>query len=160
MKRTTAPLVVLTLIFLAGCGSDGPSLVKVSGTITLNGSKPFEGAQVDFMPDKSNREATLGSDVTGPNGNYMIRSASGRTGLTPGKYTVKVAKAAAQASATGAADDAPTPQNDPGQQSAAAAAAAGPKKKAADPAEGATGSFTAEVPAGGIKDLDFDVKSK
>jgi len=154
--KTTIPLLLgVVLLPLAGCGDGGPSLVKVTGTITVNG-KPFPGALVEFMPATSNAVSTLGTDTTGPEGNYMVRSASGRTGLAPGKYTVKVSKAPTTVAPTGE-EDAPNPKNDPGQQ-LAESTAAGPRKKASDPLQSATGSFPAEVSAGNNV-LDFDVKA-
>ncbi len=157
--RHIIPFVLTSIAFaLPGCGDGGPALVKVTGTVTLNG-KPYEGALVEFMPDRSNRDSTLGSDTTGPSGNYMVRSSAGRMGLAPGKYSVKISKGRA-ASASDSASDEPTPKNDPGQQLAEATALSGGKKKTADEGDGPTGTFPAEIPAGGINGLDFDVKSK
>jgi hypothetical protein len=140
---------------LVGCGG-GPTLVKVSGTVTQDG-KPYGGALVDFVPDPSNKAITGGSDVTGASGNYLAKS-GGRTGVAPGKYTVKISKAPPQVASPGEGGvHAPTPENDPGQQGALAVAAGpGVEKKAAD--TGPTGSFPAVVPAEGAV-LDFDVKT-
>jgi hypothetical protein len=153
MKYYIVPLFALSLVPLAGCGDGGAALVKVSGTITHNG-KPYANALVEFMPDRSNPIATIGTDTTGPEGNYLIKSSSGRTGLAAGKYSVKVSPAPASSSLDAAADQAPTPENDPGQLAAASAAFT---KKAAPKVEGASGSFTGEVaPSGSI--LDYDLK--
>ena len=155
MKYATAFFVGLVSVGLVGCGGGEPKLVRVTGTITLNG-KPYGGALVEFMPDASNREGTLGADTTGPEGNYMAHTAAGRAGLTPGKYQVRVSKAPASVATAG--DEPPTPKNDAGQLLAESTAAPKAKKKA-DPTEGASGAFPAEGPSGGGV-LDFDVKAK
>jgi len=155
MKPTIPLLLGIVLLPLTGCGDGGPKLVSVTGTILLNG-KPYSGALVEFMPEQSNRESTIGSDVTGPDGTYRVRSSTGRFGLAPGKYMVNVSKAPPVAAVVGG-DSAPTPENDPGQQ-VAEATVAGPKRKAVDPSESATAKFPAEVPAGGGV-VDYDVKS-
>ncbi len=154
MKRFILPSCLLALAAVSGCGDSDVNLVKVSGTITRNG-KPYEGALVEFMPDRSNPAATIGTDVTGPDGNYLIKSASGRTGLAPGKYSVKVSKAPTASSTDFASvDQGPTPENDPGQLAAAnfSMTRKGPRKD-----DGANGSFHGEVAAAGSV-LDFDVK--
>jgi len=155
MKPNIPLLLGVVLLPLTGCGDGGPNLVKVTGTITLNG-KPYEGALVEFMPAQGNAVSTLGTDTTGPDGNYRIRSSAGRFGLAPGKYTVKVSKAPATAGAVDV-DAAPNPKNDPGQQLAEANVAGVAKNKANDPSQGATASFPAEVTAGGAV-VDYDVK--
>lgn len=81
-------------LFLAsGCGDDGPRLVPVKGTVTING-KPLGEADLTFVPDPSNKDVTPGADRTGPEGNYMARF-NARTGLAPGKYKVLISKKAA-----------------------------------------------------------------
>jgi hypothetical protein len=157
MRIRISLALALASACLAGC-EGGPKLVKVTGTITVDG-KPYEGALVDFVPDPSNAAITGGSDVTGASGNYMVRS-GGRTGVAPGKYTVQISKAPPQPASPdlAAVDDAPSPENDP-MQRAAMQAAMGPaaaKKKAEE--TGPTGSFPAEVPEEGAV-LDFDVKT-
>ncbi len=74
---------------LAGCG-DGPSLVPVAGSVTLDG-KPVEGATLSFVPTSGNVISTPGSDVTGPTGNFTM-TYNGRSGLAPGRYKVLISK--------------------------------------------------------------------
>ncbi len=135
-----------------GCGG-GPKLVPVKGTITQNG-KALEGAQLAFTPDPSNEDSTTGTDITGPEGNYMAMYQQ-RSGLAPGKYTVLISKTITPASAT------PTdPEIDPymAQVGAESAAGANIQKKAA-PVEVIEDKFSIEVPPeGGV--FDHDVKAK
>jgi len=77
----------ISMVF--GCG-DGPTLVPVSGKVTLDG-QPLEGATLSFMPEPGNPVSTAGSDVTGPQGNFTM-TYNGRAGLTPGKYKVMISK--------------------------------------------------------------------
>jgi len=77
------------IALISGCG-DGPSLVPVSGIVTLDG-KPLEGATLSFVPVAGNPISTGGSDVTGPNGNFKM-TYQGRTGLAPGKYKILISK--------------------------------------------------------------------
>jgi hypothetical protein len=79
----------LLVLMVAGCG-DGPRLVPVAGSVTLDG-KPLEGATLSFMPVAGNVISTPGSDVTGPDGNFTM-TYNGRAGLAPGKYRVLVSK--------------------------------------------------------------------
>lgn len=159
MKRHPILVFLLPVLAAPGCGGDGgPRLVKVAGTVTHNG-KPFEGAKVEFAPDSSNRDAVLGTDVTGPAGNYLIRTLKGQTGLPPGKYTVNIAKVPDSPTSSSDATDQPTPDNDPAQK--AALLAAGPKTKKSKGDDAAiTGTFPATVESSGSSQLDFDVKSK
>jgi hypothetical protein len=92
MMTRTMPAIALAASLLAGCRSGEPRLVPVSGTLTLNG-RPFEGAEIEFMPDPGNTAITPGTDVSGPEGNYKIMHRN-RSGLAPGKYRVVITKKA------------------------------------------------------------------
>lgn len=134
-------------VFSTGCG-DGLNLVPVRGVVTLN-SKPLEGGQVLFMPDASNAGGQPGSDLTGPEGNYMART-NGRMGLIPGKYRVVITKSLF--------DKTKIPEwfkDDPSMAELSFYGPAGPKK-GVDTIEG---EFTADVTADGGT-FDFDVKAK
>ena len=150
---------LLAALVAPGCGEGGPRLVKVAGTVTHNG-KPLEGATIGFAPDSGNRDSVMGTDVTGPAGNYLIRTLKGQSGLPPGKYTVNIEKTPQSSSAAAPeTTDQPTPENDPAQK--AAAVAAGPKPKKPTGEEGGiSGKFSATVEPSGSPQLDFDVKSK
>jgi hypothetical protein len=81
-------------LFLAGCGSgdetDSYTLVPVRGTVTLDG-KPLAGAKVLFTPNEGNDPSTPGVDTTGQEGNFKLMY-RGRSGVSPGKYSVLIAK--------------------------------------------------------------------
>jgi hypothetical protein len=89
MRWRVLAVPVAAVTFL-GCGSGGPSLVPVSGTVTYNG-KPLGGADIVFVPLDQKQPQTPGGDVTGPEGNYKAMY-QGRAGLAPGKYKVYVSK--------------------------------------------------------------------
>ncbi|QDV34475.1 carboxypeptidase-like regulatory domain-containing protein [Tautonia plasticadhaerens] len=87
--RLSVTVSVIVALIVAGCGG-GPKLVPVSGVVTLDG-EPLEGATLSFVPAAGNVLATAGSDVSGPNGNFMM-TYKGRNGLSPGTYRVLVSK--------------------------------------------------------------------
>lgn len=101
--RREVVTAILTASTLAGCGSGGPDLVPVSGTVTLEG-KPIGGAHVTFAPKPGGDEGTHGGDITGASGYYNAMS-GGRAGIAPGHYTVVVSLAAPGAGAQGEVAD-------------------------------------------------------
>ena len=91
IMRSIAVSTLLGIVgFAAGCGGSGPSLVTVTGNVTLN-SKPLEGAVVQFVPDPSNTAGILAEDQSGPTGAFKLMTKH-RAGVVPGKYKVKVSK--------------------------------------------------------------------
>ena len=56
-----AVLVVLTVL---GCGSDGPEMANVTGTVTLDGD-PVDGAGVVFTPEGGGRAVNASTDASG-----------------------------------------------------------------------------------------------
>ncbi|MDR3182155.1 MAG: carboxypeptidase-like regulatory domain-containing protein [Planctomycetaceae bacterium] len=85
----TITLLVVTLA-ASGCGQRGlKGLVKVSGTITLNG-QPFEGASILFLPQTPDtRSASALSDA---GGNFQITTLQSNDGVQPGDYLISVSK--------------------------------------------------------------------
>ena len=81
------PAVVLALA-LAGCGSDRPQTIRVSGTVTLDGS-PVEGATVGFTPAGGGRLATGTTDASGK---FTLTTFEDGDGAVPGTHTVTVTK--------------------------------------------------------------------
>jgi len=76
---------------IVGCGSDAPSTVPVTGTVTLDG-KAVEGATVNFLSDESNIAA---SGKTDAQGKFSIRTFIGSNvvdGAVVGTHKVSVAK--------------------------------------------------------------------
>lgn len=80
---------VLLLMLTLGCGGgggDGPTLVPVSGKVTVDGSEPFKKGVIRFIPTDpalNVREAT-----TDDQGNYVIMFNARKRGLQPGDYNV------------------------------------------------------------------------
>ncbi len=147
-------VTVLSMVSLTGYGG-GPTLVPVSGTVTLNG-KPFRDADILFVPTEANKAGLAGSDRTGPEGNYKAMT-NGRSGLVPGQYKVIISKSLVDTTGV------PTEfKDDPymaklvleGPESVQRGTAA----QAGKPTE-IKGEFESEVPPGGGI-LDYDVKAE
>ena len=79
--KITSTVVILTAVLaFVGCGSGIPEIVPVSGTITVNGKKPYERVLVKFYQLQSGLDGnTVASGVTDENGNYTL--------MLPGKDT-------------------------------------------------------------------------
>jgi hypothetical protein len=94
MKVVQLSIAAALAAAAAGCGTgdetDSYSLVSVTGNVTLDG-KPLEGAKVLFTPVEGSKPDTPGVDETGKEGNYKLMY-RGRSGVSPGKYRVLVAK--------------------------------------------------------------------
>lgn len=134
---------------LFGCDS-GPHVVPVTGTVTING-KPLEGATVSFTPEESNAVKTLGTDTTGPEGNFKLMY-NDRTGIAPGKYKVLISKQEAKAGVVIPEEF----KKDP-----VMAKMAGMTKESLPPAvsDAEESSFTREVKESGDNVFDFDIKA-
>src|SRR5687768_3127557 len=65
MHSLSKSFIALTLLtLLAGCGPSGPAMVKVTGTVTLDGT-PVEGANVMFVPASTGKPAQGKTDAAG-----------------------------------------------------------------------------------------------
>ena len=82
-------LVAAGLLFVivgsSGCGSGGPDIARVEGTVTMDG-KPLPGAFVVFVP-AGGRPAAAETDS---NGKYVLEFSGGRRGAIPGKNRVEI----------------------------------------------------------------------
>jgi hypothetical protein len=91
------PAIVMALVIptcLIGCGgSERPSLVKATGTVTLDG-KPLEGAIVGFQPvtDAKAKYQRPSSAVTDAAGKFQLGTYGKDDGVPVGKYKVGVQK--------------------------------------------------------------------
>lgn len=81
----SAILAIGLLLPLAGCGGSG--MVKVTGTVLLDGA-PVESAAVMFMPT-SGRPA---EGFTDAQGNFSLQTTDPNDGAEPGEYKVTVVK--------------------------------------------------------------------
>jgi hypothetical protein len=78
-------LLLLVLLVLSGCGSDGPEVMKVSGTVTREG-KGIDKLVVNFWPE--NGRPSWG--LTDTEGHYTLKYDKDRDGAVPGKHKVWV----------------------------------------------------------------------
>ena len=85
MTRQSRLLLALCLLSVHGCGSSGPELATVSGTIRLDGT-PLAGAMVTFTPEQG-RPSYGGTD---DNGYYELAFNASKMGALPGNHTVKI----------------------------------------------------------------------
>jgi hypothetical protein len=77
----------------AGCGGSGagPGLVKVDGTVTLDG-QPVANATISFLPDGSGEGGYTSPAYgqTDEDGYYKLMYSISKSGANPGKYKVEV----------------------------------------------------------------------
>ncbi len=87
-RKRAALLIGLALIgpSLYGCGSSGPSLGQVEGTVTLDGS-PVDGATVCFSPEAGGRSSLA---ITDDAGKYELEFGAGEPGALVGKHKVTI----------------------------------------------------------------------
>lgn len=87
MTRTqTSLLAAAWLVAVAGCGSSGPPLGRVSGTVTLDG-KPLEGARIVFQPLEGDSPSTARTQA---DGRYELIYLRDHKGATIGKHEVTI----------------------------------------------------------------------
>jgi hypothetical protein len=84
--------VVITLLLVigttfVGCGKGGPSLVPVTGSVTVDG-KPANGATVIFHP--TDKEMKLIPAATTDEGGKFKLATSAREGAPVGSYDITV----------------------------------------------------------------------
>ena len=75
----------LLTISCCGCGSSGPEIATVEGTVTMDG-KPLADAAVVFIPENG-RPAGATTDAAG---HYVLNFSEGRQGAIPGKSSVRI----------------------------------------------------------------------
>ena len=77
---------------LAGCEPesrrDGPEMVKVTGTLTLDG-EPVDGGHIRFSPEGNGPAAFAETDSRG---RYQLRTYDPGDGAIPGNYRISVTK--------------------------------------------------------------------
>lgn len=89
-----APIVVLGLLLVAGCGGSDEDLASVEGTVTLDG-QPLAGARVEFDLDpgavaygKMSGSSAYGR--TDARGRFKLKSTHERSGAPVGKNIVRI----------------------------------------------------------------------
>lgn len=142
-------IIALAIIVPGGCsgGTDGPKLVKCSGTITYQG-KPLPNAQVLFIPQEAGavQSARSAQAITTAEGHYRLETLSDGDGVIPGKYQVTI-------TARGPGKPIPSDVN-PGLD-ANEAFLPGPPLIPEKYFRPETSGLTAEIPSGGTSAQDF-----
>lgn len=91
LRFTGTCVLVASLMIATGCGSRGPQMADVEGTVKLNG-KPLERIAVEFWPE-SDGPRSIGE--TDKEGKFVLMSDSGkRKGASVGKHKVILRDAA------------------------------------------------------------------
>ena len=89
-RRATQCLVVLAGIALLASCSSQPTLIAVTGTVTIDG-KPASGVQVRFQPAEVDEKAPYtqyASGVTDAQGRFTLSVGDGSEGIQAGNYKV------------------------------------------------------------------------
>ena len=144
-------LLAGVLVVLAGCGSgpDGPPLVAVEGTVTLDG-KALGKADLMFVP-QGETKGQGGVAQTNQDGRYALVSQDRKhTGAPVGEYRVIINKMVKPDGTDFVPDPNAGPMDTGGFRDLLPAAYSD---------MGQT-TLTATVPAGGAKSIDFSLKSK
>lgn len=85
------PVLLMALGSFAGCSDGRPSLVPVSGKVTLNGA-PLAGALIGFEPDGIDGYNRPSISTTDSSGNFVVGTYDKADGMPAGKYKVTVLK--------------------------------------------------------------------
>lgn len=85
--RPSAIAGLVWVMIVSGCGSTGPELADVKGTVTLDG-RPLHGATITFRPQGEKGTASYGG--TNKDGVYTLMFTRDKNGAMPGEYFVDV----------------------------------------------------------------------
>jgi len=85
--RIGFPALAIVVCAIGGCGSSGPEVGEVTGTVTLDG-KPLPNATLTFKSQAPNGTTSIG--VTGPDGKYTLMLTADRNGAMLGKHDVEI----------------------------------------------------------------------
>jgi hypothetical protein len=75
----------MLLVLMAGCGTSGPQMAAVSGTVTLDGN-PVSDAIVEFTPEKGRPSRGVTDDA----GRYDLSYTQDQMGAVVGVHKVKI----------------------------------------------------------------------
>jgi len=87
LKRSLFAFLAVSLVALAGCGEDGPSLNPVTGKVT-KGGQPVEKVLVTFSPESGKGISSTGQ--TGADGRFILIAQTGKAGAPAGSYKVTI----------------------------------------------------------------------
>ena len=137
-------LTGLAIVLAIGCG-DGKTFVPVSGKVTLNG-KPLHDATVMFQPVGEPGSIVAGEGSAGKtneNGEFTLKSSTGKSGAMVGTHQVSISATDAQ---VGDHDTRP-PRG------------GWPKSDKVPSRYNSKSELTFPVSSGGTNKADFDLKS-
>ena len=86
LRHTICLAVSLAVPLLAGCGSSGPELGEVTGTVKLGG-QPLADAKVIFHPEGGGSPSIATTDASG---HYELMFTADKEGAMIGKHKVTV----------------------------------------------------------------------
>lgn len=144
------------LAFIAGCGSDMPSTVPVTGTVTMDGS-PVEGATVNFLSEEGARTASGRTDASGKFTLKTIVGTDSADGAVVGRHQVAVVKTESEGQSVG------DPKEFMSKMAENPTITSDFKIKQVIPAKYGNptmSGLTADVSEGGANDFTFELKSK
>jgi hypothetical protein len=84
------------LAALAGCGSDGPTLIPIKGEVLYKGAllRDVSRGHVMYLPKSP--DARQASGRIQPDGTFVLTTFQNADGVTPGEYQIKVTAYATQ----------------------------------------------------------------
>ena len=88
MNRSLITFLFLAACVFHSCGSSGPEIGAVTGTVLLDG-RPVEGAMLIFEPKKGGRSSTALTDASGK---YELKYIGDRMGALIGEHQVRITK--------------------------------------------------------------------
>ena len=97
-------ILLFSATLMVGCGDAN----GVSGTVTLD-SEPLANAVVQFTPQGT--EGRIALAKTGADGTYRLRTSKTVSGVTPGKYRVKITTSDIQDNETKSKEKVPAKYN-------------------------------------------------
>ncbi len=84
--RIAFGVALMSALAATGCGSSGPTMGRVSGTVTYRG-KPLEKGTVTFISTDGERPNAIGSIAAG---SYTLQTAETGDGAVVGEYKIAV----------------------------------------------------------------------
>jgi hypothetical protein len=93
-QRIGLGLALLLGLFSTGCGSGGPAMGRVSGTVKIDGEPLTKGTVTFVATDGKNPNAT---GTIGPGGSYTLQTTEPGDGAVVGSYKVAISDVDANA---------------------------------------------------------------
>lgn len=155
MARVCIALLTIVLLVVTGCGTAGPPMGQVSGSVTLDG-KPMTNRLVVFVPKAGGQTSTA---TTNSEGKYELIGASTKGALI-GLHTVSISSVKEAAAAAVDFSQMPSDSAQYASQGDPAAYKKAAEFKEVIPARYNIKSELVEEVKAGKNTIDFDLKSK